>query len=59
MSTISDIYRHAVITKEYGDTHEIKRVYGNCEVNLKELIDNQFVVCGDGKTFYYLITEKT
>ena len=54
---IATIYREAVIQKEYSKTHNIKRVYGDCEVNLKQLDDNQFVLMGDGRTFYYLLTE--
>ena len=45
------------VEKLYGKTHDIRRVYGDCHVELSNLKFNQSVCWGDGKTFYYLLTE--
>lgn len=43
----------------YGKTHTYKRVYGGLSPDLTKLNLNQSVCWGDGKTFYYLLTEKS
>lgn len=44
--------------EKYKDTHTIERVSTSLECDLTKLKDNQSVVFGDGKTFYFLLTEK-
>lgn len=45
------------ILERYGKTHIIDRVQG-VKVEMNQLQENQSVCWGDGKTFYYLLTEK-
>jgi hypothetical protein len=42
---------------EFGKTHIIEEKPGTT-VNLEELKDNQSVIWGDGKTYYWLLTEE-
>lgn len=58
MTTISDLYRYSVINKKYGETHNIERIYETTSPDLYKLKDNQSVCWGDGRTFYFLLTEK-
>ena len=58
MSTVSELFRDSVIHKKYGETHDVKRVYADLSPDLSKLKDNQSVCWGDGRTFYFPLTEK-
>lgn len=46
------------ITERWGATHEIQKQRLVGEINLRHLNKNESVAMGDGKTFYWLLTEK-
>ncbi len=46
------------IKDRYGLTHKIEKVFKIGIIDLRILKDNQSVAMGDGKTFYWLLTEK-
>ena len=46
---------------KWETTHIIEKIFHKkrgMKVNLYQLGKNQSVACGDGKTFYYLLTKK-
>ena len=46
------------ITERWGATHEISKQRLVGEIDLRSLNKNESVAMGDGKTFYWLLTEK-
>ena len=46
------------ITERWGATHEISKQRLVGEIDLSYLNKNESVAMGDGKTFYWLLTEK-
>lgn len=46
------------ITKLYGATHTIQKQRLVGEIDLRYLNNNESVAMGDGKTYYWLLTEK-
>ena len=46
------------ITERWGATHEIQKQKLVGEIDLRYLNKNESVAMGDGKTFYWLLTEK-
>lgn len=56
--TLAKINPDGKMEKLYGKTHTYKRVYGNLSPDITKLKNNQSVCWGDGKTFYYLLTDK-
>jgi hypothetical protein len=46
-----------LVEHRYSKTHHIKKMFGT-DVDLRNLEPNQSVCMGDGKTYYWLLTEK-
>lgn len=46
------------IIKQWGATHDIQKQRLLGEIDLRSLKKNESVIMGDGKSYYWLLTEK-